>query len=108
MTSIMKADIFFFVTTVAVVCVSAAVIVIAVYLARILKRMFIISEKAMEEMNNIVADIRELRGAIREEGTKLKSISEVLMRFAPKNRAPSAKKSSVKEGLTPNNKDYGD
>lgn len=86
MESFIKADIFFFVTTIAVVCVSAAIIVISVRLSRILKQVLKISEKAREEADHIVRDVRELRGAIREEGAKLKSISEVLTQFAPRKK----------------------
>lgn len=91
METLLKADVFFFVTTVAVVCVSAAIVVIAVYLTRILKQVFKISEKAKSEADNIVADVRELRTAIREEGSKLKSISELLTRFAPRKKKAKAK-----------------
>ena len=86
MDSLIKADIFFFVTTVAVVCVSAVVVVTLIYLTKILKEVLKISKKAKAETENIIADVRELRGAIREEGAKLKSISEILTTFAPKKK----------------------
>ena len=86
MTDFIKADIFFFVTTVAVVCVSAVVVVVLVYVVKILKDIFKIAEKAKSESDNIIADLRELRGAIREEGAKLKAISEILTTFAPKKK----------------------
>ena len=91
MTDFIKADIFFFVTTVAVVCVSAVVIVVLIYVVKILKDIFKIAEKAKSESDNIIADLRELRASIREEGAKLKSISEILTTFAPKKRSEKKK-----------------
>ena len=69
---------------------SLSIIVISVYVVRILRDIRNISEKARLETDFIIADIRELRNAIKEEGVKLKSISEMLMHFIPvKNKSRS-------------------
>ena len=94
----MKADVFFFVTTIAIVCVSAVFIIIMFYVVKILKEVLEISKKAKGEADNIVADVRDLRSAIREEGSKLKFISELLTQFVPKpKKARSKKKESTVE-----------
>ncbi len=94
MESLIKADIFFFVTTIAVVCLSAACIVISVYLVKILRQIHEISDKVKSETNNIVGDIRDLRAAVREEGSKLKLISELLTQFMPKKKGRGKTKES--------------
>jgi len=101
MESLIKADIFFFVTTIAIVCVSAVTIIVLIFVTRILKEVLKISEKAKSEADNIIADVRDLRSAIREEGTKLKFISEILTQFVPKpKKARTRKKEPVQEDET--------
>jgi hypothetical protein len=92
MDSFIKADIFFFITTIAIVCVSAVFIIVMFYVVKILKEVLEISKKAKNEADNVVADVRDLRMAIREEGTKLKFISEILTQFVPKPKKARAKK----------------
>jgi len=66
---------------------------------RILKEVLAISEKAKTEIESVIVDVRDLRSAIREEGSKLKSISEMLTRFSPKKRK-ARPKASDDEPLT--------
>ena len=61
MQGLLKSDIFFVVTTFAVVFVSAALVVALVYIIRILKDMKILSKKARDEGERILEDVSEFR-----------------------------------------------
>lgn len=71
MNSFLKADIFFFVTTIAVVVFTAVLIVAAVYAIRILRNMEDISEKVKKEGGEIMDDVKELTGKIKNEGEEI-------------------------------------
>ena len=61
MQGLLKSDIFFVVTTFAVVFVSAALVVALIYIIRILKDMKILSRKARDEGERILEDVAEFR-----------------------------------------------
>jgi hypothetical protein len=81
MESLMKADIFFFVTTVAVVAVTICLVYAGYYLIRILR--------------NVREDLGDLRTNIREEGMKVKHFtgffSQVMGKRAARTRARKEK-----------------
>ncbi|MGM0628831.1 MAG: hypothetical protein ACQESA_00185 [Patescibacteria group bacterium] len=78
MDTIMKADIFFFVTTVAVAIISLLAIVASIYMVFILKNIFYISKKARQQTDQTVEDISTLRQAVKEEALKLKKDTDDL------------------------------
>lgn len=73
MESIMKSEIFFFISSIAAVILTILIGVIAAYLIRILRNVDDISEKAKDEAELIKEDVADLRQNIREEGIKVKS-----------------------------------
>lgn len=81
MTELVKADIFFFVTTIAVIVVSVILIVFLIYAMKILRDVRHISETARKEVDEVVNDIKELRGNVREEGMRFSSIASTLSGF---------------------------
>lgn len=70
MQGLLKSDIFFVVTTFAVVFVSIAFIVALVYIIRILKDMKILSSKARDEGERILEDVAEFRQDAKRRGEK--------------------------------------
>ena len=68
METLVKADIFFFVTTIVVVIVALGLVVAIYYVIKILKNMKYISEKIKNESDNIIEDITAFRGRVKEEG----------------------------------------
>ncbi len=78
METLLKADIFFFVTTIAVIFF----IVLLIYLILILKNIFHISKLVKKESENVVKDISDLRGSVREEAGKLKKDVNSLSEYA--------------------------
>lgn len=68
----MKSDIFFFITSIAVVIATILLGIAAAYLIRILRNVEDISQKAKDEAGLIKEDISELRQNIKTEGAKIK------------------------------------
>jgi MFS superfamily sulfate permease-like transporter len=69
----MKSEIFFFITSIAVVILTILIGIVAAYLIRILRNVDDISAKAKEEAALIKEDVADLRQNIRDEGIKVKS-----------------------------------
>ena len=69
----MKSEIFFFITSIAVVLLTILVGIIAAYLIRILRNVDDISKTAKDEAELIKEDVADLRQNIRNEGIKVKS-----------------------------------
>jgi uncharacterized protein YoxC len=71
---LIHADIFFFVTTIAVIVISVLFAIILAYVAAILKDLKGISRKVKDETEAIAQDMDDLRDEIRKEGVKLKPL----------------------------------
>ncbi len=68
----MKSEIFFFITSIAVVILTILLGILITYLIRILRNVDDISEKAKDEAGLIKEDIAELRQNVKTEGAKVK------------------------------------
>lgn len=79
--SLIHADIFFFISTIALVVVSIGLIIALVYSIKILKNVSDISAKVKEEGERIVSDVRELRHVLRNEGLKWKGVAGLIRGF---------------------------
>ncbi len=73
METIMKSEIFFFISSIATVILTILIGIMAAYLIRILRNVDNISEKAKDEADLIKEDVADLRQNIRDEGIKVKS-----------------------------------
>jgi len=67
MQTLIHADIFFFVTTIAVVLVTLAVVIVLVYIAFILKDIRELSRTIKKEGEEIIEDVRTFRQEVKEE-----------------------------------------
>lgn len=74
MSEFLKMDVFFFVTTVAVVVVALCVAIVSWRFWRILKNIEHISEQAAREADTIHLDLIDLRANIRRGEGRLKSL----------------------------------
>lgn len=74
MDSFEKMDIFFLVTTVAVVVVALVAIFVGWRLAQLLGTIRRLSEEAVDEARALRADIGDVRDSVRREGFKLRHI----------------------------------
>lgn len=92
--SILKADIFFVVTTVAVVLVSIGIVVALVYLIRILSDMKLLSKKTLDEGGKIIDDVRAFREETEDKATSFNKLGSLFSIFnsKKKHRIKSSKK----------------
>ena len=70
-----KMDVFFVVSTIAVLVVTTLVAFILISILRILRHVEDISETVSEEMLLVRADVADLRSSVRTEGFKVRHIS---------------------------------
>jgi len=78
-------DVFFVVTTVAVVILGVLVGVVLFYVIRILRNVEHVSERVAEESDNIQSDLRELRSNVRKEGAKMKHFADFFGKLVKRN-----------------------
>ena len=81
MESIIEADIFFFITGMAVVIFTIGMIIAMVYAIRILNDMKRISKIMLKESDKFASDIDSLREAVKSEGAKAKTIANFFLKL---------------------------
>lgn len=74
----MKADIFFFVTTIIVVLVGLGLLVFLVYAIRIISDVKFVSRKIKEESVEFLQDAKEMREHLKQKGGSLLGIFSLL------------------------------
>lgn len=72
MTDFMKLDVFFFVTTIAVVILTLLLAVLIIYIIKIGKDIKYISHRAKSEADLIAQDLSDLRQNVKDKGVKMK------------------------------------
>lgn len=81
MNTLIHADIFFFVSTIALIFISIGIAIALVYVIKILRNVSDVSDKVKDESTEILADIKELRGDIKKEGFRLHYVSNFFARL---------------------------
>ncbi len=94
MGTLIHADVFFFVTTIAVIIVTALLALALLYLIRVLRQVEEIGKDIKAETVLIREDIRDLRGAVHKEGFKLQAFTEFFKRLFTKRRASRSKRAN--------------
>jgi len=74
MANIIHADIFFFVTTIAVVALSIALLIALFYIIRILRTMKEVSDLIKIESQHVAGDVEQLRATIKNSGFSMGSV----------------------------------
>lgn len=93
MENIIQADIFFFITSVAVIVFTICSIIVMIYVTRILRDMKHISKMMSQESDKIVSNIGSLRETIEEEGAKVKTIASFFLNlFTHRRKKGNTKK----------------
>lgn len=70
MATLVKADIFFFITSVAVVAVTVLAVLILLYILKIVRTVKDISETVKEETGSLAGDFSRLRRKVKSEGLR--------------------------------------
>ena len=86
MNSFIQADIFFFITSIAVVLISILLIVIFYYAIKILRDIKHISYLAREESDIISEELSNLRVNIKREGAKIKHLANFFTKVHKKSK----------------------
>lgn len=81
MQTLIHADIFFFITSIAVVVLALIVLIAVLYVVRILHSVRYIVDKIKKESDHVTEDIAELRGKIKEGGAKFSTVARTLAMF---------------------------
>jgi hypothetical protein len=76
METLIHADIFFFVSTIALVLITIGIVIALIYLIKILRNVSDVSEKVKVESSEIISDIKTLRTDIKKEGFRINYISK--------------------------------
>ncbi len=92
MSTLIHADIFFFVTTVAVIVVTLLVVVVLIYLIKILRQIRNIAGEIKEETVFVRQDIHEARMQMKSEGFKMKHIIGFFSRLVGRRRTKKSRK----------------
>jgi hypothetical protein len=92
--NLIHADIFFFITSIAVIVVGISLTIVLVYLIRILHNIDSLTKKVEHETGELLSDVRLLRHEIKSEGFKLKHLFSFILGFITKatRKAKSVKK----------------
>ncbi|MCR4274498.1 MAG: hypothetical protein NUW02_00385 [Candidatus Campbellbacteria bacterium] len=98
METLIHADIFFFITSIFVVLLIITFGVSMYYIIPIFRDLRHLSEVARKEGDKLVGDIDELRGAVKEEGTKIKTIFDYFIGlFIKRQKINKKKKAGIKK-----------
>ncbi|PIR45279.1 MAG: hypothetical protein COV10_00120 [Candidatus Vogelbacteria bacterium CG10_big_fil_rev_8_21_14_0_10_51_16] len=95
--AIARSDVFFFVTTISVILVTACVLAVLIYLAGILRNIKSLSDLVKEEGELIRQDITDARMNVRERGFELRILSTLFNSFIKRRRERKRKRSTKKE-----------
>lgn len=91
MDAVLKADIFFFVTTVAVIAIGIAAIIALIFFIQILRDVRYVSRRIREQSDRIFQDVEDLRSFVKQEGRKTidfkKLVSGVIGTFLSKRKS---------------------
>ncbi len=90
MESVIHADIFFFVSTIALVLVTIGLVIVIIYVIRILDDMRHISEKVRTEGDSFIDDLHEWRRELKHKGFGLLSLGRFIQLFIRKKKSRRA------------------
>ncbi len=90
--SLIHADIFFFISTIALVLIAILAIIVLCYSIKILRNVGEISDKIKAESAEFVADLKKLRANLRDEGVKWKHVIDLVRNFFVKKGEKIVKK----------------
>lgn len=79
--SLIHADVFFFISTIALVVISIGLCIVLYYVWGIARNIRDISDRVAEESDEIIDDMRRLRMSLRDEGVKWRHVLSLVRAF---------------------------
>jgi hypothetical protein len=92
MDTLIHADVFFFITTIAVVVVATALTIALIYLAKVLSDLKKITEQVRDETVLFRGDLSDLRSNIKQEGFKLYQLADFATGLFQRKKPSRSKK----------------
>ncbi len=89
METYLKADLFFFITAVAVVLLTFFLVAVLYYVIQLVRNLRDISQTAKTESELVSKDLGELRQNVREQGLKFKHFSQFFSSIYSRNKRRS-------------------
>ncbi len=74
METLIHADIFFFISTIALIIISIGLVIAVIYVIKILHNIFHVSEKVKEGSDEILSDIQNLRADVKTQGFRVQYV----------------------------------
>ncbi len=90
MQTLVHADIFFFISTVALVVLSILLAICLYYVIGILRNVREVSERIKKASGSLEKDLDGLRNAVKAEGNRVKGIADVVLGFVARALTPKA------------------
>ncbi len=81
MTEIAKSDLFFFITSIAVVVVSLVLIIVLIYSFLVIRKVRLLVDKVKEESEEVIDDIHEFRMKFKTQKGFLKKLPAFIVFF---------------------------
>ena len=94
MDTLIHADIFFFVTTIAVIVITVALTVLIVYLVKVFRSIRKIADMVSDETVLVRKDIADLRSEVRVRGARALGAFDWIERFFGKTKKSRSRKKS--------------
>jgi len=81
MDSIVKSEIFFFITSIAVIVLSVGAAVVLVYAIRVLRDVDHVAKLVRDESDLIAKDVSQLRESAEKEGVKISRLARLFRKY---------------------------
>lgn len=95
-TELMHADVFFFITAIAVIVLSVGAAVVLYYVIGIVRDVRAITEKVRTASDGLERDFEDLRATLKKQGVRTRTVIELLLSFLMR-KIPKARIKSVKK-----------
>jgi hypothetical protein len=82
MSEVIHADVFFFITSMAVICITVGVLILLFYLVPAARDMREIAAKVRKAGDEVEKDFEDLRANLRQEGAKGKMLADIVLAWA--------------------------
>ena len=101
MSEVVHADIFFFITSVAVCLITAGALVALYFFVGILRDVRAIAAKVRKASDELERDFEHLRGEVKAEGMRVRTVFDIFLGFLQRHMttaAPKRRKRATREG----------
>jgi uncharacterized protein YoxC len=82
----MKSEVFFFITTIAIVVMTIALLVAIIYIIIFLRDLTHVSKRVRKESDEILDDVSELRADLKRDGFRMKKLTSFFKGVFKKRR----------------------